>query len=72
MWGALLVFCGRGCFPFRALYRARERERLSSLALRAGGFDSYCRCWRAGFVRAFARGFHVACSFTAGGEAGEP
>ena len=66
---------GRGCwpgrFPFRALYRARERNCLSSLTLRAGGFDSYCRCWRAGFVCAFARVFRAACSFTAGGEAGE-
>ena len=61
-----------GRFPFRALYRARERNCLSSLTLRAGGFDSYCRCWRAGFVCAFARGFRAACSFTAGGEAGEP
>lgn len=55
--------------------RARERERLSSLTLRAGGFDSYCRCWRACFARAFARGFHVvrvAFLFAAGGEAGEP
>ena len=70
---APLAECGRGAFLF-VLYRARERNRLSLLTLRAGGFDSYCRCWRAGFARAFARGFRVArgaCSFTTGGEAGE-